>query len=80
MALAFKEPMRSLLVRWDGLGYGVGVAYGYATLGTVGFEGRRDSTAVGSVVNLAARLCGEAGAGEVLVDKRTHDAVVQCLK
>ncbi|MBA2279756.1 MAG: hypothetical protein H0W25_00755 [Acidimicrobiia bacterium] len=51
------------------------MAYGYATLGTVGFEGRRDYTALGSVVNLAARLCGEADAGEVLVDKRTHDAV-----
>ncbi len=75
MALAVEEPLRSLLARWDGLGHGVGVAYGYATLGTVGFEGRRDYTALGSVVNLAARLCGEAAAGEILLDKRAHDAV-----
>jgi adenylate cyclase len=57
------------------LSYGIGIAYGYATLGVVGFEGRHDYTAVGSVVNLAARLSDHAGAGEILLDERTVDAV-----
>ena len=50
------------------LGFGVGIAYGYATLGRVGFKGRFDYTAIGSVVNLAARLCERAKASEILVD------------
>jgi adenylate cyclase len=50
------------------LGFGVGIAYGYATLGRVGFKGRFDYTAIGSVVNLAARLCERAQANEILVD------------
>jgi class 3 adenylate cyclase len=49
---------------------GIGIARGYATLGAVGYEGRFDYSAIGSVVNLAARLCGEAGGGQVLVDRR----------
>jgi class 3 adenylate cyclase len=44
-------------------------------LGTIGFEGRNDYTAVGSVVNLAARLCGEAAPGEVLIDSKAADAL-----
>ena len=79
MALSLAPSMGTLVDSWKRkgfqLGYGVGIAYGYATLGTIGFEGRYDYTALGSVVNLAARLCGEAGAGELLVDQRTHDAV-----
>jgi class 3 adenylate cyclase len=79
LACALRPPLDALVERWRrqgwDLGYGVGVAYGYATLGTIGFEGRYDYTAVGTVVNLAARLCGEAAAGEVLVDERTFDAV-----
>jgi class 3 adenylate cyclase len=50
------------------LGYGIGVAYGPATLGVVGFDGRFDYTALGAVVNLAARLCSDASAGEIVVD------------
>jgi class 3 adenylate cyclase len=46
------------------------VAQGYATLGTIGFEGRWDYAAIGNVTNLAARLCGEASAGQVLVDRK----------
>lgn len=57
------------------LGVGSGVALGHATLGVIGFEGRRDYTALGTVVNLAARLCDEAGPGEVLVDPRAAVAV-----
>lgn len=73
-AMAIRAPMVALLGRWSQQGYelgcGVGIAYGYATLGSVGFEGRRDYTALGSVVNLASRLCGEAADGEVLLDRR----------
>ena len=77
-ALALRPRLNELCTRWTAsgfaLGYGIGIAYGYATLGTVGYEGRRDYTALGSVVNLAARLCGEAANGEVLLDARTLDA------
>jgi class 3 adenylate cyclase len=52
------------------LGLGCGVAQGYATLGTIGFEGRWDYAAIGNVTNLAARLCSEAAAGQVLVDRK----------
>ena len=52
------------------LNVGIGVAYGYATVGAIGYEGRIDYGAIGSVTNLAARLCAEAGAGEVLVQQR----------
>ena len=81
MAIELREPMAAFVDTWKrrgyDLGYGVGIAYGYATLGTIGFEGRNDYTALGSVVNLAARLCGEAASGEVLVDGRTCDALGQ---
>ena len=53
--------------------FGVGVAIGYATCGQIGFDGRYEYTAIGTVVNLAARLCGEAGGGEVLVSQRVID-------
>jgi class 3 adenylate cyclase len=56
----------------DRLGFGVGIAYGYATLGRVGFKGRFDYTAIGSVVNLAARLCERAQTNEILVDGKVH--------
>jgi class 3 adenylate cyclase len=50
------------------LGYGIGIAYGTATLGLVGYEGRSDYTPVGAVVNLAARLCADARSGEIVID------------
>jgi class 3 adenylate cyclase len=79
MALALRAPMSELIDAWKGdgyeLGYGIGITYGYATLGTIGFESRNDYTAVGSVVNLAARLCAEASTGEILIDARTQHAV-----
>jgi class 3 adenylate cyclase len=75
MALALRDPMLNLMNEWKrrgfDLGYGVGIAYGYATLGTVGFEWRSDYMALGSIVNLAARLCGEAATGQTLIDSRT---------
>jgi class 3 adenylate cyclase len=73
------EPMRELLAPWahrgHDLGYGVGIAYGHATIGVLGASGRCDYTALGSVVNLAARLCAEAASGEIVIDQRAHDAL-----
>ena len=57
------------------LGFGVGIAQGFATLGRIGYEGRFDYAAIGSVTNLAARLCAEAEAGQVLVAQRVFSAV-----
>ena len=59
----------------DRLGFGVGSSLGDATVGMVGFEGRYDYTANGSIVNLAARLCDEAGDGEILLSTRAYAAV-----
>jgi class 3 adenylate cyclase len=76
MALAMQQRFLPLRERWSRMGYelhlGIGVAHGYATLGAVGYEGRWDYSAIGSVVNLAARLCGEAHGGEVLIDRRAR--------
>jgi class 3 adenylate cyclase len=48
----------------------MGIAQGYATIGAIGFEGRWDYSAIGTVTNLAARLCGEAAGDEVLISQR----------
>ena len=69
----------TLALRWKKhgfeLGAGIGIAYGYATLGAIGFEQRIDYGAIGTVTNLAARLCSEAPAGEIFVSQRVHAAV-----
>jgi class 3 adenylate cyclase len=74
MALDLRPRMADLAELWrrrgQPIGFGMGISYGYATLGMIGFEGRNDYTALGSVVNLAARLCGEACNGEILLDQR----------
>ena len=57
------------------LGFGLGIAHGYATLGRIGFEGRFDYSAIGTVVNLAARLCSQALAGQILIDPKVYAAV-----
>jgi adenylate cyclase len=57
------------------LGFGVGIAHGYATLGRIGFEGRFDYAAIGAVPNLASRLCEEAKDGQILVDGKVQAAV-----
>ena len=79
MALAMQQAFRPLRARWAKHGYeldlGIGIAFGYATLGAFGFEQRFDYSAIGGVVNLAARLCGEAQGGEILVDRRTRGAL-----
>ncbi|MGE5219741.1 MAG: response regulator [Chloroflexota bacterium] len=74
MALAMRERVVQLKLRWRKLGheldFGVGIAQGYATIGAIGYEGRWEYGAIGSVPNLAARLCGEAKPGEILVPQR----------
>ncbi len=74
-ACAVRDSADLLAKRWGLEGFslhvGLGVAYGYATVGAIGYEGRIDYGAIGSVTNLAARLCAEAGAGQVLVQQRT---------
>jgi class 3 adenylate cyclase len=74
MALAMQDRVKDLRVKWKRRGvdldFGVGIAQGYATIGAIGFEGRLDYGAIGTVTNLAARLCGEAKPGQVLVSQR----------
>jgi class 3 adenylate cyclase len=79
MAVQMRSTLAALQTRWrklgHELGFGVGIALGFATLGVVGYEGRFDYTANGTVVNLAARLCAEAEDGQILVSPRVHAAV-----
>jgi class 3 adenylate cyclase/putative methionine-R-sulfoxide reductase with GAF domain len=57
------------------LGFGIGIAHGFATLGTIGFEGRRDYAAIGTVSNVASRLCDEAKPGQILISPRVRQSV-----
>jgi adenylate cyclase len=79
MAVAMRDRVAELAARWRREGYeldlGLGIARGYATLGAIGFEGRWDYAALGTVTNLAARLCGEARAGQILVAHRVLAAL-----
>jgi adenylate cyclase len=79
LALDVRERLGALAAGWRtrgfALGCGIGVARGEATLGRIGFEGRSDYTAVGSVANLAARLCAEAGDGQILISAEVDAAV-----
>jgi len=74
MALEMRDRVAELIQKWRKLGYdldfGVGIAQGYATIGAIGFEGRWDYGAIGTVTNLAARLCGEAKPGQILISQR----------
>jgi adenylate cyclase len=74
MAVVMRERVDELIVKWRKRGYeldfGVGIAQGYATIGAIGFEGRMDYGAIGTVTNMAARLCGEAKPGQILVPQR----------
>jgi len=79
-ALAMREAFVPIAEHWKKrgaleLGLGVGIAQGYATLGAIGFEGRQDYAAIGNVTNLAARLCGEAKAGQILACRKTMAAL-----
>jgi class 3 adenylate cyclase len=79
MAIEMRSRMAGLAADWrrqgHELGFGVGIARGYATLGTIGFEGRSDYAAIGPVANLASRLCDEAADGEILVSQRVLNAL-----
>jgi len=79
MAATMRERVKQLAVGWRKRGYdldfGVGIAQGYATIGAIGFEGRWDYGATGTVTNLAARLCGEARGGQILASVRVAAAV-----
>jgi len=84
MALAMRHRVGELTAVWQKRGYeldfGVGIAQGYATIGAIGFEGRWDYGAIGTVTNLASRLCGEAKPGQILVPQRFVGAVENLLE
>jgi GAF domain-containing protein len=79
MALAMREAAGKLIANWrrhgGELGFGVGIAQGFATLGQIGFADRSGYTAIGTVCNLAARLCAEAKDGQILISSRVAEAV-----
>jgi class 3 adenylate cyclase len=79
MALVMRTALGALIEKWrelgHDLGFGIGIAHGFATLGTIGFEGRRDYAAIGTVSNVASRLCDEAKPGEILISPRVRQAV-----
>ena len=79
MAVEMRDRISELAIQWrkhgHDLGFGIGIAHGYATLGRIGFEGRSDYSAIGTVVNLASRLCGEAGDGQILIEGKVKSAV-----
>ncbi len=76
MAVVMREDVDQLLEGWSkrglDLGFGIGIATGYATLGHIGTEDQFHYTAIGSVVNLASRLCDEAKSGEILISETVH--------
>ncbi len=78
MAVAMRSRVQDLTRAWavrgHDLGFAVGIAQGFATMGRIGFEGRFDYAAIGSVTNLASRLCGRARADQILVTQRVHAA------
>jgi adenylate cyclase len=84
MAIAMRGRIAALSEGWrkhgHELGFGVGIAQGYATLGRIGFEGRYDYAAIGPVANLASRLCDEATDAEILVSQRVLTAVEQLVE
>ncbi len=79
MALDMREVIGALTEKWRRLGhdigFGIGIAHGFATLGTIGFEGRFDYAAIGTVSNVASRLCDEAKSGQILISPRVLMAV-----
>jgi adenylate cyclase len=79
MALEMRAAIGALIEKWcdlgHDLGFGIGIAHGFATLGTIGFEGRFDYAAIGTVSNVASRLCDEAKPGQILISPRVRQAV-----
>jgi class 3 adenylate cyclase len=81
MGLAIRDRVGRMSEEWSKRGYelslGIGIAQGYATIGAIGFEGRLDYSAIGTVTNLASRLCGEAAGDEILISQRVFAGVEQ---
>jgi adenylate cyclase len=79
MAVDMRDTVGKLAENWRGrghrLGFGIGIALGYATLGQVGFDRRLEYAAVGSVTNLASRLCDEAKSGQIVISQRAFGVV-----
>jgi class 3 adenylate cyclase/CheY-like chemotaxis protein len=84
MALEMRQSVAELTVKWRKIGFeldfGIGIAQGYATIGGIGFEGRWDYGAIGTVTNLASRLCGEAKPGQILVSQRMLGTVEELVE
>ncbi len=74
MALEMRDAIAAFAAKWQrrghDIGFGIGIAHGFATLGTIGFEGRFDYAAIGTVSNVASRLCDEAKPGQILISSR----------
>jgi class 3 adenylate cyclase len=79
LGVVIRDAVTTLALDWQRrgfkLGIGVGIAAGYATLGRIGFDKRFDYAAIGTVTNVAARLCGEAAAGQILLSRRVAAAI-----
>ena len=81
MSVEMRDTVGALTEKWrnrgHNLGFGIGIALGYATLGQIGFEQRLEYAAIGSVTNLASRLCDEAKANQIVVSRRVYGMVEQ---
>jgi class 3 adenylate cyclase/AmiR/NasT family two-component response regulator len=84
MALEMRDAIGTLTEKWRRLGhdigFGIGISHGFASLGTIGFEGRFDYAAIGTVSNIASRLCDEAKPGQILISPRVLMAVEDSMK
>jgi class 3 adenylate cyclase len=84
MALEVRDAIGALTERWrrwgHDIGFGIGIAHGFAALGTIGFEGRFDYAAIGTLSNVASRLCDEAKPGQILVRPRAPTKVEDAIK
>ncbi len=84
MAIGMQRRFALLAREWNRRGYalsmGIGVAQGFATIGAIGYEGRRDYGVIGNVTNMAARLCGEAQGGQILISQRVQGFVADTVQ
>jgi adenylate cyclase len=84
MALEMRDAIGGLTEAWHrwghDIGFGIGIAHGFATLGTIGFEGRFDYAAIGTVSNVASRLCDEAKPGQILISPRVLTKVENAVR